>query len=230
MDCPRCGSFCSVLDAQCSCGYEFPEDAGSSNASAKAAPDAKFDNGRGGEDARGSKKKRKKRRLKKPRLEDTESVSEVMLAQHKLGVIALLLLNSITCGIYGSYWFLMRQPFVDSMHSGTKIGRSVPTLILAGNGINIAISVLSMAMTSSGEALPAIVGVMSQLFSLAVGIASLIIAFKIRGVLLDHGRRLEPGYSVSALATFFFNILYLQYKINRMKTHADIDHIVQEFA
>lgn len=208
-----------MLDAQCSCGYEFPEDARTNDPDAKSSSD----------DAARPKKKRKKRRKKRD-YDDTESVSAHLHGQHRLGVVALLLLNSVTCGIYGSYWFLMRQPFVDSLHSGTKIGRSVPTLILAGAGINIAISVLSMAATSSGSPLPEVVALLSQLFGLAVGIASLLIAFKVRSALLDHGRRLEPGYSVSAFATFFFNILYLQYKINRMKTHADVDDIVQEFA
>ena len=52
--------------------------------------------------------------------------------------------------------------------------------------------------------------------SLAVGIIILIQCFKVRRIFIDHFKNMpERKMKLSGLATFFFQIHYLQYKINR---------------
>lgn len=218
MDCPRCGSFCSVLDEKCACGYDLKAE----RDAAQSATDASA------EGAPPKKKKKKKRRKKQP-MPEPEGVSSDLHHGHTQGVLALFFLNMISCGIYGVYWYLMRQPFLDSLGSHAKVGRSMPTFVIVGSVINLGGVMLALLLQGDPE-LASGVEILSRLVGFAASIASLILAFKVRSILLDHTKRFEPGYSVSILATFFFNVLYLQYKINRMTVRANIDDIVQEFA
>jgi hypothetical protein len=66
----------------------------------------------------------------------------------------------------------------------------------------------------------------SKVCQLGFGILNLLMAFKVRRILLDHSEAQRTGMfasnvtmeqqsSFSSVATFFFGIWYLQYKINR---------------
>ncbi len=66
----------------------------------------------------------------------------------------------------------------------------------------------------------------SKVLQLVLGVLTLILAFKVRRILLDHSESLRSGMfasnlmmeqqsSFSSVATFFLGIWYLQYKINR---------------
>ncbi|MFW5740294.1 MAG: hypothetical protein ACOC1F_08005 [Myxococcota bacterium] len=196
------------MDEQCACGYDLTQ----------KPPD----------EAPAPKKKKKKRRRKRA-AEEADFVS-VIHPQHVQGVLTLMLLNIVSCGIYAAYWYLMRQPLVDSLHSQSKVGRGMPTFVIAGSAINIAGVAFAILLFEADPVVGPSLEIVARLAGFAAGIVNLILAFKVRAALLDHTRRYEPGYSVSAVATFFFNVLYLQYKINRMTVRAKIDDIVQEFA
>jgi len=59
-------------------------------------------------------------------------------------------------------------------------------------------------------------GVLSSILDLVAGITLLVQSFKVRRIFNDHFNvYLKRNIPFSGVATFFFQIYYLQYKINR---------------
>jgi len=56
----------------------------------------------------------------------------------------------------------------------------------------------------------------AQFLNLVAGIALLIQSFKVRRMLTEHLASLGQARPISGVATFFFQILYLQHKINQV--------------
>ena len=56
----------------------------------------------------------------------------------------------------------------------------------------------------------------AQFLNLVAGIALLIQSFKVRRMLTEHLASLGQPRPISGVATFFFQILYLQHKINQV--------------
>lgn len=129
MDCPRCGAFCSIADEYCDCGFELEEER------------AEYMAGLAEGDAAGNaparrKKKRKKRRRRPIPVEEDE------LQQYRLSVLAMLFLTWVTCGLYVPYWYIKRQPWLDSLGSSTRLGGTLPVVGLASTLIYLLVAVL----------------------------------------------------------------------------------------
>jgi len=224
MDCPRCGTPRQDLEATCPCGYASESsDEGSAkpvDASVAALP-------KEAEQPTPEPKRRKKKRTKRKRTGAMEVDNDwiSLHSDHRMSVLTLLFLYIVTCGFYGTYWYVSRQPFLDGLSSPTKIGTNFPLVLVIGACINILIAVLVvMAPDIVVNVLP-----VTRVFSMALTVATILIAFRVRRVLQEHGARVQPGYDVSAVGTFIFGALYLQYKINRLPTQAPIDGLVREF-
>lgn len=200
MECPKCGR--EAIGEPCACGHVFSED--------KPAPKRK--------------KKTKRRRPKRPRVD-----LHGLQAQHSMGVLLLILLTTITCGFYGAFWYNMRLPFVNALDTSTKLEPGTAKLLIVLSAANLGVMLLAI-MTMSDVDLGSLFDIISRLLGLGAGILNLVLAFRVRRALIDYGKRYTPGYDVSGLATFFFNVYYLQYKINHMQFRAPIDDIVNEFA
>jgi hypothetical protein len=117
-------------------------------------------------------------------------------------VLLLIVLTVITLGIYPSVWFLRRRRFLDSLDSTKKLG-GLAAAPLAG---------FIVSFVSGFVGLPPEV---DRAVSLAGGAAGIIAAFRVARILRSDFARSGRLLQVSGLATFFFNALYLQYKINQ---------------
>jgi len=221
MDCPRCGTPRSAEEPTCSCGYAFDAPEETSDAADDTAEPEAAEAEVPGEPKR-RKKKRKKKRAPMPPLDSDWAARH---SEHRMSVLALLGLYVVTCGIYGGYWFVRRQPFLDSLSTSTKIGTTFPMAVLIGSGLNLIVNMLAALEPSLLMKLQPI----TQLLGMGVGIAVIVLAFRIRNVLLEYGARVQPGYDVSGLGTFFFGSLYLQHKINELPQQAPITDLVREF-
>ena len=128
----------------------------------------------------------------------------------------VFLLNLVTCGLYASYWFVWRQRLFDDLRSTRKLG-SLPSLSLGLACLNLAAAfLLGLVATSDPTAAP-VGDLVSNLLSIASGIALLVLAFRTRRILLDHHQPVEPTYRLSGLGVFFFHAIYLQWAINQLE-------------
>ncbi len=135
--------------------------------------------------------------------------------------------------VYPALWLLHNQEGLNRLRSSRKLSNGLvlaPILMLIGYG---PLMVLLSCLTT-GFALAATVEESAQgaaalgvwLLMLvavgvpvAIGVLVLVGSFRAKGVLEDHLQ--SQGVSrarLSALATFFFHVMYLQYKINQLRS------------
>jgi hypothetical protein len=126
----------------------------------------------------------------------------------KMSVLLLLFLTFITSGIYYPVWFLTRLKGINSLRSNDKLGSGV--FIFAIIIISISILAPLVSLNEYGN-------ILSSILQLTFWILMLVQCFKVRRIFIDHykiGLRTDADFSV--VGTFFFQICYLQYKINRI--------------
>jgi len=142
-----------------------------------------------------------------------------MLKRRSLVVMIVLFIVSL--GLYYPIWFLRRRSALNGLDSPRKLQRWPFLLVLAFFVFQIVLAI------ASDPARPEATGARSFLFSLvrlAVALLIVVQCFIIKDILEDH--LAGPGDSISSsvradsvrlsgLMTFFFQILYLQYVINR---------------
>ena len=129
-----------------------------------------------------------------------EAGAEAQLEEYPLWL--LILISILTLGIYAPVWFLTQRRALNGLRAEEKLGPGVFLLILVLCSINA-------ASDSPGSS----IGweVLSGLLGLAAWIISLIQSFKVRRIISAHW-----AVPLSGVATFLFQHLYLQYKINRL--------------
>jgi hypothetical protein len=118
-------------------------------------------------------------------------------------VILCLLLTLVTFGLYPSIWMLRRARFLNQLDAEAKFQSNLPLVILSSH-------VLSWICAASRDAAPA-----RPLLSLIAGVTAVIAAFRIARILRSSFARTGRFLELSTIATFFFGIYYLQYKINQ---------------
>ena len=139
-------------------------------------------------------------------------------------VPTLVLYTLLSFGIYSAVWFLKRLEAFNSLKSEVKLNQGVFGFIIAGFVANIFI-VLYLVFTGEGgtapgelEGLSLSLVATSDMLSIAVQVAVLIQAFKVRRILVDHFEaHLKRDLGVSWGWTLVFGVFYLQYKINRLQ-------------
>mgnify|MGYP005865705369 CR=1 FL=1 len=144
----------------------------------------------------------------------------------KTPVILTIIFMIITAGIYYPCWFLTRRDHINALHSREKIGKGVFIFGIVIFSISIFLVFVSGFLEAMGEELGMSefllmameVDFVDSLLSLVVGITLLVQCFKVRRIFRDHfNGHLGRNISFSGWATFFFQIFYLQYKINRFE-------------
>ena len=144
----------------------------------------------------------------------------------KTPVILTVIFTIITVGIYYPCWFLTRRDRINELHSHEKIGKGVFIFGIVIFSISLFLALVSGFLEGIGEGLGMAeflvmakgVDAIDRLLSLVVGITLLVQCFKVRRIFRDHfNDHLGRNISFSGLATFFFQIYYLQYKINRFE-------------
>jgi len=154
-------------------------------------------------------------------------VAEPEAKFEKTSVVAVILLSFITCGIYFPIWFLRRREAINHLRSPEGIGWAAPFAAAAAFSLSLCAGLASGFASAMGlrEAVGGLFA-SSRALSMVGAVLILFECFRVRRILLDHLRAqssglfsssaaLESDTSFSGVATFFFGIYYLQYKINR---------------
>ena len=146
---------------------------------------------------------------------DTLSQSDTELK--KKSVILLVFLTFITAGIYYPVWFLTRRNAINNLQSKEKLGSGVFIFAIVMFSISLSVAFISGAMEGRGEVSTAeVLDSFSKILDSVAGITLWVQCFKVRRIFSEHFNvHLQRGISFSGIATFFFQIYYLQYKINR---------------
>jgi hypothetical protein len=116
-------------------------------------------------------------------------------------VLFLVFLSVITLGVYPAVWFLRRRAFLDSLDSTDKLGG----LAAAPLAATVVSFVLAFVLPDQ----------LDRPVSIACGAVSIITAFRVAKILRSDFARTGRFLNVSGAGCFFFNALYLQYKINQ---------------
>ncbi len=149
----------------------------------------------------------------------------------KANIALMVLLTFVTFNIYNSYWYLSRKSDINKLSSKNKISSGFFILAIVLQSISLLISLLAGVLEGIGEAINhyAIISMSEQLKSFNIPITIVIIvfftfaAFKVKSIFQDHLSAITGSpYPFSAVATFFFQIWYLQYKINKLSEMPDI--------
>jgi hypothetical protein len=122
-------------------------------------------------------------------------------AEERRSVAVLVLLCLVTFGFYPSYWYLRRAPFLDSLDADRKLGR-LPWVSVAMYAVLLVLSFVHADAT------------VVRLAELGENAASLVLSFRIAGMLRSDFARTGRSIRIATLGVFFFGCLYLQYLVN----------------
>ena len=140
-------------------------------------------------------------------------------------MLLLIFLTFITVAVYYPVWFLRRRSALNGLQSRDKLNTGVFVVAIVLLSVGLLLMLMSGALEGFGEGLGQrdLVAVskglegFAQFLNLVAGIALLIQSFKVRRMLTEHlAARTGQPVSFSGPGTFFFQILYLQHKINRI--------------
>ena len=136
----------------------------------------------------------------------------------RMNVFLLLIISFITLAIYIPVRFLRRKNWLNSLLTSNKLGSRLATFVLVIYCISAILIFVSDEVLSYG-AWESIDDLITW-----VGVACIeILAFQVRRILIQHyNEKLGMNISFSSAGTFFFTILYLQYKMNRLPISGEI--------
>jgi hypothetical protein len=149
----------------------------------------------------------------------------------KVNIALMILLIFITFGIYNAYWYLSRKNDINKLSSKLKISSGFFIFAIVLQSASLILNLFSGFLEGIGEALNqyAILQLARQLKSfdpiinILLFIVFIFAAFKVKRIFQDHLSAITGSpYPFSALATFFFQICYLQYKINKLSEMPDM--------
>ncbi len=151
----------------------------------------------------------------------------VQLEETRVWVV--ILLSIVSFGLYLPIWFLTRREAINQLRSRHKIGWGMLAFLLLLQIAGVVALIVSARAGLAMEAPDAEKSflLISGVIETGAWIVILIQSFKVRQILLDYFSAPESGpfsgpmslqrdVSLSGVATFFFHIFYLQYKINRL--------------
>jgi hypothetical protein len=127
----------------------------------------------------------------------------------------------ITLGLYPSYWLYSRVKTLNALSTTDAIPEGLPLAGLLLNAGNLIAAFVNAAY-------PDLMGIPLIAFfvQLASFIVNLVCVFSFRDELEEHPtEHSERSYHLSGLATFFLQVLYLNYKLNqRIDAARTADH------
>ena len=130
----------------------------------------------------------------------------------RMNVFLLFIITIVTAAIFMPIWFLRRKDWLNRLSATKKLGSRLAIFVLviyciAAILLFVPLEVLKYEAWEGIDNLIALVG----------GIIIVILAFRVRRILIEHfNEKLGMNISFSGAGTFFFTILYLQYKMNRL--------------
>jgi len=133
----------------------------------------------------------------------------------KMDIILLIFLTIITFGLFVEIWFLIQRPKLNRLKSSKKLGISILIICLL-----LYLSALILAVFSvivPGFLLSEDLDLLSDLLILTASVLLILQRFKVRHILYNHcNNYLQQNLYMPGLLVLFFDIFYLQYKINRL--------------
>jgi uncharacterized membrane protein YbjE (DUF340 family) len=149
------------------------------------------------------------------------SVGEFLRTEQELkksSIILIIFLTVITAGIYYPVWFLKRRNAINILQSNEKLNSGVLIFAIVALSIILLLAFISGVSEELGEMdIARELDAFAMILNLVVGITLLVKCFKVRRIFNEHYNvHLKRDISFSRVATFFFQIYYLQYKINRI--------------
>ena len=140
------------------------------------------------------------------------TASATILPVPQQSIWMMVLLELVTIGIYGPYWYFSRRASLHVLSSSQRLPEMPLIAVLVAVIVSAVLTVVSFFPSD-----PSSIEAIYQVLDLAIGVSLLFFAFRVRGILRDH--LAAQGVSeagISGFWTFLFNLLYLQYKINRI--------------
>lgn len=145
-----------------------------------------------------------KEKRKKEEERRKKNIANGYPAFKKTSVFFTFLMSFITLGIYLPYWFISRRDDINRLKSKQELS-SAPAKIL------LVLYILSALMTPFTMDENSVWYNIDMMISFGGGLVLLYLAFQVRRMINEHlGEK-----KISGVLTFFLNIWYLQYKINR---------------
>lgn len=134
----------------------------------------------------------------------------------------VIILCFVTLGIYVPIWYLIQRRALNELASVRKIGVGMPIAALVLFCISTMLIPLQMLeVLAEDDAGAKGIEAMENLINMGGSLLVLITAFHVRRILDDHFHlHLGLPVQLSGIATFFFTIFYLQYKINDLPAPA----------
>lgn len=138
-------------------------------------------------------------------LEDESNISVL----NKTPVFLAIILSIITLGIYLPYWFLTRRKYLNQFKSDEIISFVTPFCLLLLYSF-IALTIIPVNLYGEGWTF-ALYNYLDIVVTYLGFTIILYLSFQIKAILSGQ----EEEKRLSSLATFFFHIWYLQYRINK---------------
>ena len=136
-------------------------------------------------------------------------------------VLLVIIFLIVTLGLYYPIWFLRRRAALNSLDSQKKL--QLWPFVIYGVAFVLAF-VVSFVAAFRGITIDPNLETLLRIVNLAVGILMLVQAFVVRHILEDHlagpdgdasSSLFVERITLSGVMTFFFQIIYLQWAINR---------------
>ena len=141
---------------------------------------------------------------------ETASASVLPLRQQSVWVMVLLEL--VTLGIYGPYWYFSRRTSFHALSSSQRLPETLLSIVLVATIVSAVLTIVSFFPSD-----PSSIEAIYQVIDLVIAAFFLFFAFRVRGILRDHYASQGVGDAgISGFWLFLFNLFCLQYKINRM--------------
>ncbi|MCE5334035.1 MAG: DUF4234 domain-containing protein [Desulfobacteraceae bacterium] len=142
----------------------------------------------------------------------------------RTGVLWTLIFAVITLGIYIPIWFINRKEGINSLSSPHKLKPGTLVLAMVLYCLSVALGFSSGIISTAGVftdrqdlvVFAKTLELFSNLSALAGGILVASLSVIVRKILQQHCDAKELKVRTSAIAAFFLQIFYLQYKINRI--------------
>jgi hypothetical protein len=151
------------------------------------------------------------------------AVRSVPATLKRRSILLMIVFAVVTFGLYYAIWFLRRRAALNRLDSPRKLGRWPFLIFIAFVVFQFVVNIASGSAPLE-QTIGAGGSLLLSLFQLAVGIMMVVQCFFAKDILEDHLAGPEDNLSssilvdrvkLSGLMTFFFQVFYLQYVINR---------------
>jgi hypothetical protein len=152
-------------------------------------------------------------------VKNTDSGVEAVKKLPRFTAWAVFGLSIITLGIYGYYWLYTRTKQLNSLSAPeNKIASWLPTTTIAFTVLYWIMSFVPLAMEGMADpTLVMIIGILSLVISIVYFVLYIMWIFAFRRCLTHlSGANKGEQFWLGGIMTFFFNVIYFQYKINQM--------------